>query len=88
MKRYLLAFPVVLVMILASCQKEGCTDRNSLNYDPDANSDDGSCCQEVLADTSVSYPIYENDPNSPYYQELIAAITVKRKVFTYSGASC
>jgi len=31
------------LFILASCAKEGCTDPNSLNYDPDAKKSDGSC---------------------------------------------
>ena len=42
MKRiFLLA--IVSVAVLSSCKKEGCTDPMSLNYDPDAGKDDGSC---------------------------------------------
>ena len=33
-------FPVLL---LGSCDKEGCTNPNSINYNPDATTDDGSC---------------------------------------------
>lgn len=37
----LLALP--LAIGLAGCKREGCTDPLSLNYDPDAKKDDGSC---------------------------------------------
>lgn len=41
--------------ILPSCKKkEGCTDPNSLNYDPDAEKDDGSCT-------------YKGDDGTPSY---------------------
>ena len=41
--------PILLIAILAGsiaftgCKKEGCTDATALNYDADANDDDGSC---------------------------------------------
>jgi NADPH-dependent 7-cyano-7-deazaguanine reductase QueF-like protein len=28
---------------LSSCQKEGCTDENAINFDPEAQKDDGTC---------------------------------------------
>lgn len=50
MKQRILSFPMVLVAVLSlglfftSCKKkEGCTDPTSLNYDPEAEKDDGSC---------------------------------------------
>jgi len=44
MKKLLIIF--LIVPFLFSCkekEKEGCTDPNSLNYDADAEKDDGSC---------------------------------------------
>jgi len=77
-----------VVAFASSCKNEGCTDRSAVNYDSDATKDDGSCCIRTETDTSISYAIYDNDPGSPHYQELAGAITVKRKVFKYSGSSC
>jgi hypothetical protein len=51
---------VVLVLLvgvtLPSCKKkEGCTDPTSLNYDPDAEENDGSCLYSDAADNSTQY---------------------------------
>ncbi len=46
-QRYLttlfLTFLAIAFFGLNSCQKEGCTDENAVNYDPEATKDDGSC---------------------------------------------
>lgn len=34
---------LVSSLLVVSCRKEGCTDQNASNYDPDAENDDGSC---------------------------------------------
>ena len=34
---------LVMVASLSSCRKKGCTDPNSLSYNPEAKKDDGSC---------------------------------------------
>lgn len=52
-----------MVAFSTSCKKkEGCTDPTSLNYDPDAESDDGSC----------EYP--SDDVNAPTYT--ITSVTI------------
>ena len=37
----LIAF--VLALVIAGCQREGCTDSKATNYDPDAKNDNGTC---------------------------------------------
>ena len=37
----LIAF--VLALVIAGCQREGCTDSKAKNYDPDAKKDNGTC---------------------------------------------
>lgn len=34
---------VTIGSLLTSCDREGCTDRNAVNFDVDADTDDGSC---------------------------------------------
>ena len=34
---------VAVALFASSCKKEGCTDLDSLNFDIEANTDDGSC---------------------------------------------
>lgn len=38
----LIAF-IVFAITLQSCKQEGCMDQDSINYDADADKDDGSC---------------------------------------------
>ncbi|MBO7482221.1 MAG: hypothetical protein J6T63_08945, partial [Bacteroidales bacterium] len=33
----------VLALVIAGCQREGCTDPKATNYDPDAKKDNGTC---------------------------------------------
>jgi hypothetical protein len=44
---------ILLVSLAASCKKEGCTDKNALNYDSKAKKDDGTC----KYDTSKPNPL-------------------------------
>lgn len=37
---------VVGATFFTSCKKEGCTDRDSINFNPDANKDNGTCQYE------------------------------------------
>ncbi len=39
-------------LTLAACKKEGCTDPNALNYNPEAEKDDGTC--EVAVEGTVT----------------------------------
>lgn len=40
---FILLALLTLTFTAQSCKKEGCMDVNSMNYDPDAKKDDGSC---------------------------------------------
>jgi len=60
---------VVIVLGLLSCQKEGCTDENALNYNPDAQINNGSCDYHLttpyMLNTPFGFPdmlIPENNP--------------------------
>lgn len=43
MKKILLGCLIASMPFLTSCEKEGCTDPDSVHYDDKADSDDGSC---------------------------------------------
>ena len=50
MKTKLFLFALLsLTLVFSSCSREGCTDLDSVNYDPDAKKDDGSCLYEGQA---------------------------------------
>ena len=38
---------VAVTLFASSCKKEGCTDLDALNFDIEANSDDGSCTYQA-----------------------------------------
>jgi len=42
----LFASLILVSLSISSCQKEGCTDPNATNYDPEAKSNDGTCRYE------------------------------------------
>ena len=50
--RFTMVGSAALLMVLGttSCNKEGCTNKNALNYDSEAIKDDGSCELEYIAD--------------------------------------
>jgi hypothetical protein len=51
---FILASLVLISGTFTSCKKkEGCTDKTALNYDPDAEKDDGSCQYCTDCDTST-----------------------------------
>ena len=43
MKKTILFFAVASLVAVTSCKKKGCTDPTAINYDSEAEKDDGSC---------------------------------------------
>jgi len=42
----------------------------------------------IMMTAPVTYQVFDNDPNSSLFGELIAAIVVKKITFSYSGSTC
>lgn len=70
---HLIFFTTALVMLAASCQKQGCIDSQALNYDKSAKIDDGSC--QYLTDAFVGKFIGNEicDDSSDVNEELIVS---------------
>ena len=53
MKKLLYLF-LVLPLIFSSCKEQGCTDLLALNYNIDADTDDGTCIYEGCMDATAN----------------------------------
>lgn len=60
MKKTLLCLAVVPMLVLSSCDKEGCTDSTANNYDSKADKDDGTCTYDAVVVDSSTYTITGN----------------------------
>lgn len=56
--------PVVAVVALASCKKEGCTDPTALNYDSKAKKDNSSCQYDESYPVPTTYTFTDASGNS------------------------
>lgn len=65
MKR-LSTFVVLTGVLLSSCKKEGCTNPDATNYNPDAKKDDGTCIVKENTDDHYSVPESYNFENVDY----------------------
>ena len=46
---------IILISVLSSCSKKGCTDPMSLAYDAESKKDDGSCTYPEVSKKSLVY---------------------------------
>ena len=60
-------FVVSSLFFLASCAKEGCTDANAVNYDPNAKKDDQSCVYEAELNIPSSYQFVRDGVSTVSY---------------------
>ena len=50
--KYFFLFATALLLVLSACKKkEGCTDADASNFDPEAKKDDGSCIYPIIGCT-------------------------------------
>ena len=43
MKKWNYIIITIIISLLFSCKKEGCTDPNAINYDPEVHINNGTC---------------------------------------------
>ena len=57
-------------LLIVSCKKKGCIDKNSDNYDSSAKTDDGSCTYRYANGSVINMPYFSYDTTSNYEPEL------------------
>ena len=87
----IIGFLLIVIAVISSCNKKGCTDPTATNYDSKAKKDDGSCIipTEVLPSTSttvvipswVSSSIVGDMPHPASNPLTIEGITLGRELF-------
>jgi len=89
----LIAFTALLITTLASCSKEGCTDPDSVNYDPKAKKSDGTCRFEgryvIWYNRTTSAELIKDDATSLlYYVDGKLVGSTSTSVFWTKAADC
>lgn len=56
-KNILLIVTCISTLTITSCKKEGCTDSNAMNYNSEAEKDDGSCTYKTVEKTPFTAKI-------------------------------
>ena len=83
-----ISFLITIILVSCfSCRKDGCTDPNAINYDPNAKKDNGSCYYFTPTPYALEIPSLFNqylpEPNIPSDNSLtVEGIALGKKLFS------
>src|SRR5690554_133586 len=73
-----LVFLSVMSLTFMSCKKEGCTDEAALNFNKNAQKDDGSCIYEDKGYDETSVVVSENiEENTTWYKDKVYVLNTR-----------